>query len=251
MRVILRGTVGSTPHGLGIEGQDDRDEMSVVIEPMGRAVGLGTPFETEVRRTAEERTGRHDARSEPGDLDLVTHGLRKYLRLALKGNPSVLTLLYLTHESGYLQEVTPEGEELRALAPRIVSKRAIGAFLGYLAAQAVRLRGERGTRVHRPELVERYGYDTKFAMHALRLGYQGLELAQRGRLTLPMTGSVRLYLRDVRTGKHPLAEVLGSIDRLKESLTAQLQTSALPDAPDAEWVESWMLRKYRAHWGIS
>jgi hypothetical protein len=66
-----------------------------------------------------------------------------------------------------------------------------------------------------------------------------------------MTGSVRLYLRDVRTGKHPLAEVLGSIDRLKESLTAQLQTSALPDAPDAEWVESWMLRKYRAHWGIS
>jgi len=249
VKTILRGTVGSTSHGLGIEGQDDRDEMAVVIESMASAVGIGTPFETKVQRTAEERTGRHDARSEPGDLDLVVHSLRKYLRLALKGNPSVLVPLYLPPE--YLQTITSEGEELRALAPSIVSKRAISAFIGYLSAQVEKLKGERGTRIHRPELVERYGYDTKFAMHALRLGYQGLELAQTGSLVLPMKGSVRVHLRGVRTGECPLDDVLSEIDRLREALTVQLQTSALPDAPDTEGVERWMLEKYRVHWGIS
>lgn len=30
---ILRGVVGSTVHGTALEGQDDRDEMGVFIEP--------------------------------------------------------------------------------------------------------------------------------------------------------------------------------------------------------------------------
>lgn len=30
---ILRGLVGSTAHGTAIDGQDDRDEMGIFIEP--------------------------------------------------------------------------------------------------------------------------------------------------------------------------------------------------------------------------
>jgi predicted nucleotidyltransferase len=220
--------------------------MAICIETFEQSNGLRARFETSVYRTAEVRTGKNDARSEPGDLDLVTHSLRKYLQLALKGNPSVLVPLYLTDP--FLQVCTVEGYELQALAPRIISKRAIVAFLGYLTAQEEKLKGERSTRVHRPELVAKYGYDTKFAMHALRLGFQGLELAQEHRLTLPMTGSVRLYLRDVRTGKYPLVEVLASIERIKEALRAELQESELPDEPDTEAVERWMLEKYRERW---
>jgi hypothetical protein len=82
---------------------------------------------------------------------------------------------------------TPLGEELRALAPLIASRRAGHAFLGYLQAQKQRLLGTRGQkRVRRPELVARDGYDSKYAMHLCRLGYQGLEFVQTGRLTLPM-----------------------------------------------------------------
>src|SRR6266446_7471835 len=37
---ILRGTVGSTVHGLHHGGQDDRDEMAVFIEPPDYLIGL-------------------------------------------------------------------------------------------------------------------------------------------------------------------------------------------------------------------
>jgi hypothetical protein len=42
--LILRGTVGSTAHGLHLGGIDDRDEMGVAIERPSRLIGL-VPFE--------------------------------------------------------------------------------------------------------------------------------------------------------------------------------------------------------------
>jgi hypothetical protein len=66
------------------------------------------------------------------------------------------------------------------------------------AVAAARNRGQR--RVNRPELVEAHGYDTKYAMHALRLGYQGLELLEAGRVTLPMSERERSTVMAVRLG---------------------------------------------------
>jgi hypothetical protein len=39
---ILRGVVGSTCHGTAIEGQDDRDEMGIFVEPPEYVCGLKT-----------------------------------------------------------------------------------------------------------------------------------------------------------------------------------------------------------------
>src|SRR5258708_25047408 len=52
--VILRGSVGSTAHGLHLAGTDDRDEMGIAVEPPERVIGL-TEFEQHIHRTAEER----------------------------------------------------------------------------------------------------------------------------------------------------------------------------------------------------
>jgi len=101
-------------------------------------------------------------RSGPGDTHRIVYNLRKWARLALKGNPTVLLLLF----SPEIHVTTPLGEELWAAHPLFASRRAGRSFLGYLSAQKDRLLGERGQmRVHRPELVEPHGYDTKCAMH--------------------------------------------------------------------------------------
>src|SRR5690606_26019385 len=110
-------------------------------------------------------------RSQPGDLDLTLYSLRKFCRLAAKGNPSVLILLWLP---SYIKR-TELGDRLIGMRERFISQEAGKRFLGYLASQKAALKGERARNVIRPELVERYGYDTKFAMHALRLAYQGIE----------------------------------------------------------------------------
>ena len=54
--------------------------MGVFIEPPEHVVGLRRPADHYAFRTKPE-----GARSGPGDTDLVTYSLRKYLRLAAKG----------------------------------------------------------------------------------------------------------------------------------------------------------------------
>jgi hypothetical protein len=268
--LILRGTVGSTAHGLHLGGTDDRDEMGIAIEPPSRLIGL-IPFEHHIYRTAEERA-RHDPsadqghgsrtpRSGPGDLDLAVYSLRKYARLAANGNPTVQILLFVEPLRS-----TRWGDRLRAEADMFASREAGARFLGYLRAQRERLLGQRGQmRVTRTELIEAHGYDTKFAMHALRLGYQGVEYLRTGRLTLPMTTG-REHCMDVRLGRLPLNEVVRSIEELETELclltygTPHVPETApgrrdhsagrspLPPSPDRERIDRFLVEVYTEAW---
>lgn len=243
---ILHCLVGSTAHGVNVhDGVEDRDEMGVWIEDYCDYCGFtrahADPF---IYRTAAIREGKHDAKSRAGDLDLTVYSLRKFLSLALKGNPTILMLLYAPPLS-----IDARGSQLRDLAPKIVSRKAGGAFLGYLTNQKERLQGTRGQKdVNRPELVEKYGFDTKYAMHALRLGMQGLELMDTGKLQIPMCEKERTFLVDVREGKHALKDVLQRIDMLEADLEHTWTHSALPKEPDTLAVEGWMLETYWQTW---
>jgi uncharacterized protein len=249
---ILRATVGSTLNGLHHGGQDDRDEMAVFIEPSEYLLGLARArgirgglygFEHFVERTQPE-----GVRSGPGDLDLVAYSLRKYMRLALKGHPTILLLLFAPEDMVLVQ--SDLGRELRGLAPAILSRRAGRGYLGYLHGQKERLLGARGQkRVNRPELVDAHGYDTKYAMHAARLGYQGLELVESGRLTLPMPEPERSRVMAIRLGERSFEEAVAEIDEVEARLAEAVERTSLPPEPDRERVNSFLVEAYRSAWG--
>ncbi len=236
---ILRGLVGSEVHGLSNPGTDDRDEMGVCIEPPEYVIGLRR-FDHCVARTQPEG---HP--SGPGDVDLNIYGLRRFAQLAVKGSPTVLLLFFVT--GGHVLERHPIGEELQALAPAFLSQRTGNAFLGYLDAQSRSLRGERhATRTR--ELSAAHGYDTKFAMHALRIGHQGLELLATGRISLPVQERARARLRAVRAGEVPLDDVLAEIDDVRERLASAAASGDLPEQPDAARIDSFLLSAYHRFW---
>ena len=237
---ILKAIVGSRCLGLETP-ESDTDIMGVCIEPIEDAYGLDAPFEQFVR------TGPDEARDGP---DLQIYGLRKFLRLALSGNPTILALLFMPEDM--LLKCDARGAQLMDLAPFIVSRQAGKAFLGYMQAQRMRLTGERGQkRVNRPDLVEQHGYDTKYAMHVLRLGIQGVELLNTGRLTLPMHPADRNYLRGVRNGSQSLQAVLTKAGELEQELKHLLDNSPLPEQPDRALVEDWMLTMYFRMWSAT
>ncbi len=249
---ILRATVGSTIHGLHHGGQDDRDEMAVYIERPEYLVGLSRArgirgglygFEHYVERTQPE-----GARSGPGDLDLVAYSLRKYVRLALKGHPTILLLLFVPEDQ--IVAKTSLGDELRDLRPAILSRQAGRGYLGYLRGQKERLLGSRGQKnVNRPELVAAHGYDTKYAMHAARLGVQGVELLETGRVTLPMPEPDRSQVMAIRMGERSFDEAIREIDELERRLAQALEQSKLRDDPDREAVDAFLVDAYRRSWG--
>jgi hypothetical protein len=236
---FLRAVVGSKLHGLNLEGTDDTDEMGVTIEPPAYVIGL-KQFEQWVYRTQPE-----GAPSGPSDLDLTVYSLRKWIRLALAGNPTVLLLLFAPREMCAI--LKPMGEELQSLAPAIISRASAGPYLGYLRAQKQRLMGERGGRALRKQTeFERpnSGYDTKYAMHMVRLGIQGVELLSTGRITLPMPEADRVWVMAVRRGAIDLNEVLTRTGELERQLADLQDVSPLRDRPDEETVEAWMVSAY-------
>lgn len=103
--------------------------------------------------------------------------------------------------------------------------------------------------VNRPELVEAHGFDTKYAMHAVRLGYQGLELLETGRLTLPMPEPTRSRVMAVRLGERSFDEVLAEIDEVQRRLSTALEQTALPAEPDRAAVDRFLVDTYRQAWG--
>jgi len=240
---ILQGIVGSTLHGLAVnDGHEDTDVMGVYVERPERILGLHS------MEHFDYRTAAKGVRSMAGDVDLVFYSLRKWVRLALKCNPTILTLLYLP-ENRIIQQ-TALGEELQALAPYIVSRKALGPYLGYMQNQRRRLVGIQGQKdTNRPELIAKYGFDTKYAMHMLRLGYQGIELLSTGKLTFPMKPWIRDRLRDVRTGGWAEAKCLRHAEWLEAEIKSVAESSPLPEGPDEALVEAWMVHAYRESWG--
>jgi len=244
--LILRTEVGSTVYGTGLPGGEDHDEMAIAIMP--REDVLGTrPFEGLQWRTADE-----GVRSTPEDTDLSVYSLRKYLKLAAAGNPSILVPLFVPEEKVF--EKTWQGEVLLAHRALFASKGAGHRFLGYMSAQRNRLQdskeGLRAPRSNRPELTKQHGYDTKFAMHMLRLGYQGREFMDTSSITLPMPDAEREFLLSVRRGEVAYGSVISAANLLENQLELAIEASGLPDRPDRARVDALSAELHLDAWGL-
>jgi predicted nucleotidyltransferase len=235
---ILRGVVGSTAHGLAIEGQDDRDEMGVFIEPAPYVCGL-TSLDHYIQRDQPD-----GVRSQPGDLDLTMYSLRKFCQLASKGNPSVLVLLWLPDHIVR----SSIGQQLVALRDAFISQECGERFLGYLVAQKKRLLGERSANVNRPELIEKYGYDTKFASHALRLGLEGIEIMTDRRLTLPIAEPNLSVLRAIKMGEVSKEEALALIEETEIRLRHLVE--GCPWQADRQKINDFLVAAHQVHWSF-
>lgn len=238
---VLLTQVGSGLHGVSFGDDDDRDEMGVCIEPPTVALGFDQ-FDL-----YEYRSKPMSVRSGAGDLDLNIYGLRKYVKLVAAGNPTVLMPLFAP-ESEIVRCEWP-GLALRAARDMFVTRDAGNRFLRYHQRQMERFEGSLSQRTNRPELIERYGYDTKFAYHALRLCEQGYELMTEGEITLPMKAYNREWLLAVRRGEFSRDQIQAQLTMGQDRLSRAIERSELPDHADWGRVSRWCAGVYRKWWG--
>ena len=242
---ILRTTVGSGVHGIAIEGSDDLDLMGVFIEPRENVYGLGPALDHYISRTQPE-----GVRSRPGDVDLVIYSLRKYLRLAIKGNPTALLPLFAPESDIVTQ--TKLGASLRDMRTLFLSQEAVWRFLGYMHQQHERMLGggKRNRVPNRPELVEKYGFDVKYAAHALRLAMQGYEIATTGHLSLPMVICDRDLVLAVKRGEVDQEEIYEQVTYFEREIRHILESGqcSLPAAPFTPVLSSWSVTAHETHW---
>ncbi|KAA0921259.1 nucleotidyltransferase domain-containing protein [Streptomyces apricus] len=223
--VLLSGIVGSTAYGLARPGSDV-DRLGMFAAPTEDLHGLHGPKESYVT-TAPDST---------------LHEAAKWCRLALRGNPTVIELVWLPDE---LYEVrTPLGDELIGIRTTLLSaKRVRDAYLGYATQQFKRLydRGAGGSSA--ADAAETRRRTAKHARHLKRLCHQGFELYATGGLAVRVEDPDEYH----RFGEQVAADAMAALPLLQHYEAAFDGTrSVLPEHPDEAPVEAW-LRRVRAH----
>ncbi|SCF22376.1 nucleotidyltransferase domain-containing protein [Micromonospora mirobrigensis] len=220
-RPLLFATV-SGAHLYGFASVDsDLDLRAAHLLPATEVVGLRTGPET------LQHTGVRDG----VELDVVSHDLLKFARLLNSRNGYVLEQLL----SPLVVVTTPVHDELRSLAPRLVTRHHAHHYLGFAAGQE-RLSARTGR--------------LKPALYTLRVLLTGIHLMRTGRLEtdLGVLGTHLTYVPELiaakREAEHgPLPpgaadRLAADVPRLRAELEAARDSSALPEHADPAAVDA-------------
>lgn len=233
--IILAFEGGSVMHGASV-GSDDHDYYAVYLEPAVVKLGL-RPAEHYVWSTSDNT--RKNTRD---DIDLVMYSLAKFARLAAGGNPTILHFLFVQNALG----PNPWWNYVTGRSGSFLGRSHLRKFMGYADAQFDRLTGKRARKQFRPELMEKYGFDTKAAMHGIRLMYEALDLLRDGKMSFPNPHADHLIA--IRKGKYSLDQVLRQYEELKRQCLHQQQRSPLAEQADVEQINRILANVYQSYW---
>ncbi|MEU0078080.1 nucleotidyltransferase domain-containing protein [Micromonospora tulbaghiae] len=220
MHLLLSGIVGSVAYGLAGPGSDT-DRIGVFAAPTVAFHGLRPPRESVVTT----------------DPDVTLHEARKYALLALSGNPTATELMWLPDDC--YETRTRFGEELIAVRSAFLSApRVRDAYLGYASQQFRKLAAAPADSGGRRR-------SAKHARHLARLLHQGRVLYATGVLEIRLADPdwFRAFGERVAGGALDEAQALVATAEAEFGRTR----SPLPERPDEETVERWLLAVRAAH----
>ncbi len=225
-------------HGAKVGATDDLDLYGVFIGTPDDVLGL-SPREHFVWSTASD-----ERRNGPDDVDLTLYSLGKWAAMAARGNATALHFLF-AEATAVSDPIWGMIQDRRHI---FLSKASAAQFLGFAENQLKRITGEKGkgAKGSRPEYECAYGYDTKAAMHCLRLLFECSELMNEGTITLPRPE--RGLLIEVRSGAWTLDRFIREAESLRARTEADAASSRLPDMVDAAEISRLVASVHLAWW---
>jgi predicted nucleotidyltransferase len=242
-KIIPRGTVllgymGSISHGTAIpkshpDSIDDIDIMGVGIWNKDYYFGLPYAYATE-RIKSDHVTVMKD------EWDATTYEIRKFVKLLLKQNPNVLSLIWLP-EKDYIH-ISNAGKRIIENRDIFSSKEVYHSYVGYAKEQFYKMEhysfdGYMGAK--RKELVMKYGFDLKNASHLIRLLRRGIEFLTDGKLQVFCKDNQEL--KDIKLGKWSLEKVKAEAEILFKLAMEAFVRSPLPAKPDYAKAEQLLI----------
>jgi predicted nucleotidyltransferase len=212
--VIYRCVVGS--QAFGLSGADsDVDRRGIFLSPASLEWSLfGVPEQVENEATQE-----------------VYWELQKFLTMALKANPNILECLYTPQ----VEVATDLARELLANRQLFLSKLIYQTYNGYVTSQFKKLE---------QDLRARGEIKWKHAMHLIRLLLSGVDALKTGDLRLDRAEH-REELLKIKRGETAWSEVNAWRLELHREFDAAFATTKLPERPNYEWANEYLIRARR------
>lgn len=213
-RVIYRCVIGSQAYGLS-HAESDVDYRGVYLPTADMHWSL---------RGVPEQIDREETQESYWELEKLIH-------LGLKANPNVLECLY----SPQVLHATDLARELLAIRGRFLSKLVYQTFHGYVISQFKKAESD---------LRNTGEVKWKHAMHLIRLLLVGIHILRHQEVSLDV-GIHRNALMALRMGEIPWEQVDAWKHRLQAEFEESFRTTCLPERPDYESIDRFLIRARR------
>jgi predicted nucleotidyltransferase len=224
------------PHFLVLSGSrlygthredSDYDYRGVYLEPIEELFGF--------------QQSKNYERKEP---DTAIYPLKSFLHLALQGNPNILEVLFAHRDYWMTNEMAHQFfYPFITLRHEFLSQRCRKTYGGYAYSQLKKvINKESPSKNTRQHLIEKNGYDTKYAAHTIRLLLQGIDILRWGDFNPTLDPTDLEDIKNILNGDLSLEEFTeeakGWMSVLSDVVTA------LPERPDERRIEQVLIECY-------
>lgn len=220
MKPIYATIVGSKLYGISTP-QSDIDFKGYGFEDPDAIVGL---------KRVEQQEYKNDVKEGPNKIEGVCYTVKQYLHLALKGNPTIVELVFANDK--YHVITSDIGKEIYEFGRKhFLTKHLFKPYSAYHMAQIRKLQNTVPIG-SRKEMHDIYGFDVKFGSHAYRLARQCVIVMEEGilRPTLdPQDKEIALAIRQGKYSKEDCLDLLHKVDRQMKEAYGKSTLPAMPD----------------------
>ena len=177
------------------------------------------------------------------EWDLSIFNIVKYFELCRQNNPNMIDSLF-TPENCVIH-CTQVGRMVRDARRLFLSKECWVKFRGYAHSQLHKME-TKNPEGGRSEIVEKFGYDVKFAYHLIRLFDECEQILLEGDIDLMRAREV---MKAIRRGEWTEDEIRKWVTEKERALEVAYTQCKLPEKPPEEPLRQLLLRCLEEHYG--
>lgn len=177
------------------------------------------------------------------EYDFSVYSIVKYFHLCMENNPNMIDSLFVPQRC--ILHSTKVGNHIRENRKHFLHKGSWHKFKGYAYSQMHKM-NSKNTEGKRKELVDKFGYDVKFAYHVVRLLNEVEQILTEGDLDLERN---REQLKSIRRGEWTEEQIKNHFHDKEKQLESAYLTSKLPHRPDEKRIKTILLECLEMHYG--
>lgn len=192
----------------------------------------------------EQYQQHHIYRQDNGkEYDLTIYNIVKFFQLVMENNPNMADSLFVPQRC--VLYCTKIGNIVRENRKLFLHKGAWHKFKGYAFSQVHKMK-TKNPEGKRKEIVEKFGYDVKFATHVVRLLNEIEQILIEGDLDLERN---REQLKSIRRGEWTQTQIEDYFSKKEKDLEELYTKSSLQYKPDEQKIKKLLLNCLEQYYG--